>query len=73
MGDTPPKAASSKCYDQLQDLLQVDREGDGTSFKENTAAGFIVGAGRAAREAVPAMHKLGLSPIFILHYDSGEM
>lgn len=60
------------CYGQLRDLLGNSQE-NSTSFKKDTAAGFIVGAGSAAREAVPALDKLGLNPIFILHYDSGEM
>lgn len=65
-------ASPSKCYEQLRKLLG-NNEDSGTSFKPDSAAGFIVGAGDAAREAVPALHKLGLSPIFILHYDSREM
>lgn len=63
---------SQDCYEQLRDLLGNNQDSS-SSFKKDTAAGFVVGAGAAAREAVPALNKLGLSPIFILHYDSGEM
>lgn len=62
----------SSCYVQLRNLL-AGPETSGVKYKSGTAAAFIVGAGPAAREAVPALHQLGLSPIFILHYDSGEM
>lgn len=62
----------SKCYTALRALLAAPGD-NGTKYKQSTAAAFIVGAGQAAREAVPALHKLGLAPIFILHYDSGEM
>ena len=65
-------ASPSRCYEQLRELLGNNND-NGTAFKPDAAAGFIVGAGDAAREVVPALHKLGLSPIFVLHYDSGEM
>lgn len=69
---TDQQDAPSKCYSQLRALLAASSD-NGTKYKQDSAAAFIVGAGPEAREAVPALHALGLAPIFILHYDSGEM